>query len=382
LKLHIEELQKTCQEKAYEFYIQNVKSAFIGSRNIKSIERVFEKIFDKESQGTVFNPAMLLRKVNSAIIDFAEKSGNSNAEIESELFEETKPCFVNCFEEFINGQNESPMFKLDNCIEEATNKNIDESHHILYDESHINTFSIKPQETNTQQLTLETYEYQHSITQESVQTKQKKSTKKQKSSNQQTPSSTTKKPVIPFLKLFNPLINKRENFDKKLIRHFRKFLKVKFSKSDVHDNLELDNSYFWRSLTKDEFFPPMTYVDTLQNIAQEFKSVNTTFLIFLFTKNNSIRLYQEFISKESENMVNRIIRANQKEYEGLCKDEKLRVKVEIEYYVNNFARIYNVKVEGEIKVESFNMKYVEKFDPMSMYNGHQCELNQMSHDKK
>jgi len=142
------------------------------------------------------------------------------------------------------------------------------------------------------------------------------------------------KNIVPFLKDFNPKFLKKENIDKKILRRFRNFVKIIY-KADRESIDKLDPT-FWKNFTMFNLLPPMNYLDNKLMI--EFKSFNTKYMLWLFSKNGSVELYKEFANKSGEDILYCFIKAydlgNKKE-EGII--SKLR------HYIFAIPDIYSKK---------------------------------------
>jgi len=113
------------------------------------------------------------------------------------------------------------------------------------------------------------------------------------------------KNLVPFLKDFNPKFLKKENIDKKILRRFRNFVKINYKvQKETIDNLD---PKFWKNFTTFNLLPPMNYMD--EKILIEFKSFNTKYMLWLFSKNGSVELYKDFASKSGEDMLYCFIKA-------------------------------------------------------------------------
>jgi hypothetical protein len=142
------------------------------------------------------------------------------------------------------------------------------------------------------------------------------------------------KNLVPFLKEFNPKFLKKENIDKKILRRFRNFVKIIYkAQKDTFDKLD---PTFWKNFTTFNLLPPMNYMD--EKILIEFKSFNTKYMLWLFSKNGSVELYKDFASKSGEDILYCFIKAydlvNNKE-EGII--SKLR------HYIFAIPDIYSKK---------------------------------------
>ncbi len=148
---------------------------------------------------------------------------------------------------------------------------------------------------------------------------------------------------IAFLKSFKPKFIKRENIDKKVIRNFRRYLieinkKKKIDKSKNFTVKQRVYTPFFQRFIKENLLPPMTYQDkeTLEII--DFRSFNTNYMVWLFTKNQAKELFQEFITRNGNMIMNTL-----KEFsEEIIKSEvnnEAELK-EVKEYIYKYPEIY------------------------------------------
>lgn len=116
-------------------------------------------------------------------------------------------------------------------------------------------------------------------------------------------------------------ILKRENIDKKIIRKYRKFLSELSKKKliDINDSLIYN-------FCKGYIIPPF------KNKEVEFKSMNTSYLVWLVTQQRLFDHYEEFVKENLKKISSSIIQ-----------NFSINDKEEIEYlknYIKSFTRIY------------------------------------------
>ena len=111
--------------------------------------------------------------------------------------------------------------------------------------------------------------------------------------------------IHPFLKTFNPKFLKKENIDKKIFRRFRKFVKA-YYKENKSSPIFSKNVFFWKKFYVKNLLPPVKIISNNGEII-EHKSFNTQYLIWLFNQEGTTELFQLFIKKESENVINNFI---------------------------------------------------------------------------
>jgi len=139
---------------------------------------------------------------------------------------------------------------------------------------------------------------------------------------------------IPYLKKFNPKSIKREEIDKKIIRKFKKYLKDKMrSKSFLHHFAGLS---FWKDFTTNNLLPPMVYKENNEEI--EFKSFNSNFIVWLFSKNEAKNLYNKFLDDNKDELLESL----KQMIKVTITDDIIIELTNIFEYVQCFADIYSV----------------------------------------
>lgn len=146
---------------------------------------------------------------------------------------------------------------------------------------------------------------------------------------------------IPFLKSFHPKFIKKENIDKKILRKFRKVLKKDVKVTDIKGNIDFD---FIASFVLKNLLPPMKFEET------EFKSFNTKFLVWLFSKNGMEEIYERFVNEYGVSLWASFVETyNLNEEEPEIIDSLL-------YYIKNMHLFYTTKFESNIS-ETGSNKY-------------------------
>ena len=140
--------------------------------------------------------------------------------------------------------------------------------------------------------------------------------------------------IHPFLKTFNPKFLKKENIDKKIFRRFRKFVKA-FYKENKSSPIFSKNVIFWKKFYVKNLLPPVKIISNNGEII-EHKSFNTQYLIWLFNQEGTTELFQLFIQKESENVLNNFIN----EY-NLSKSSEDGIIEKLKQYINYIPEIYD-----------------------------------------
>jgi hypothetical protein len=138
---------------------------------------------------------------------------------------------------------------------------------------------------------------------------------------------TQLKDKVPFLRDFSPKFLKKENIDKKVLRKFRKYIKA--------NNVSLNLTGFWKDFNDLNLLPPMKYSEGDAKI--EFKSFNTNYILWLFSKPGAVELYKEFVDKLGDKLLQGFI-----ETYDLLKSTEDGVVDKLKYYINNIHEFYGV----------------------------------------
>ena len=140
--------------------------------------------------------------------------------------------------------------------------------------------------------------------------------------------------IHPFLKTFNPKFLKKENIDKKIFRRFRKFVKAYYLENKSSPIFS-KNAFFWKKFYTKNLLPPVKIISNNGEIF-EHKSFNTQYLIWLFNQEGTTELFQLFIQKESENIINNFIN----EY-NLLKSSEDGIIEKLKHYIIYIPEIYD-----------------------------------------
>jgi len=153
----------------------------------------------------------------------------------------------------------------------------------------------------------------------------------------------------PFLKAFHTKFIKKENLDKKIIRKFIKFIKVYYSENKNFFIFQ-KNALFWKKDNIQKLLPPTKLVDNNNGNFIEFKSFNAQYLIWLFNQEGMCELYNIFIKKEIENIINNFI----KEY-NLRESKENNIIEKLREYLINIPIIYNSNLEKSTLEENLEI---------------------------
>lgn len=173
---------------------------------------------------------------------------------------------------------------------------------------------------------------------------------------------------LPLLKSFKPKYTKRENIDKKIIRRFKIFLKEKYKqKKNILDNKDIDKS-FWIIFINGNILPPMKYCnnDTKENV--EFKSFNSQYLLWLFSKRGSKDFYTMFIEDSGNSIIASLI----SDY-NITQTKEID---ELHNYMNNLPFIFDISSIGNNIVNKELSNYNESA-PFPVINDgceNKCEM--------
>ena len=133
---------------------------------------------------------------------------------------------------------------------------------------------------------------------------------------------------------------RRVNLCKKIVRKFKKFLKL---------NIKDINYPFWNSFCRENYLPPFKLEDI------EFKSYSRLYLNWLFSHEGSIELYNEFIRNKGEEEINNIY-INYGIYD-------IEEKKELKNFFTKFSRIFSeLKNENEIDNNTQENKEINEND--------------------
>jgi hypothetical protein len=140
---------------------------------------------------------------------------------------------------------------------------------------------------------------------------------------------TKSKKQQPVLKDLIVKFTKRENVDKKILRKFRKFLKDLFKRNQLPPV-----SKFWSLFIVDNLLPPLKLDndELLENV--NFKSFNTTYMLWLFSHEGGVELYDLFYKHKSDQIFSMFLDLLGKSQQD---------EIELRNYIVNFAMIYSCK---------------------------------------
>ncbi len=144
---------------------------------------------------------------------------------------------------------------------------------------------------------------------------------------------------LPFLSSFKPHYAKRETIDKKIIRTFRQYLIEENKKKLLDLNINSIDYSFYISLIRGSILPPSTYYDNNTNENLCFKSFNSHFLLWFFSKEGIRDLYTKFLNSQGSNFLKiatDYYKLNQKESEQLNS------------YMNNLPFIFDLSLVKNI----------------------------------
>lgn len=146
----------------------------------------------------------------------------------------------------------------------------------------------------------------------------------------------SKKIKLSFFKDFNFKFSKRENIDKCILRKSRKFLKekLKTNKLDLSKlNLSVVDKKFWVNFINNNCFPPMSYTDEETGKTFDFKSFNTSYIIWLFSHKGADQIFELYLQESFESVIEHFV----KNYE-LKDQEEISL---LSYYISIFHKFYS-----------------------------------------
>lgn len=141
------------------------------------------------------------------------------------------------------------------------------------------------------------------------------------------------KNFIPFLRDFKPRFLKKENIDKKILRKFRNYLKTIYK---TENEIANGDKVFWKDFINTNLLPPMRYIESNKRI--EFRSFNSKYLIWLFSKQDCATNYKEFANKYGEIILEEFISA----YDLARKNTTTEIGIidQLSYYIRAIPDIY------------------------------------------
>lgn len=220
-------------------------------------------------------------------------------------------------------------YLLDHLSNDATNLDIPyiDDYQVLSNPSNINTTTIN-EETFIS----------------STQSKLKFQVKKENNrTNIATVKPEVKKVKLPFLKDFVIKFTKRENIDKAILRKFRKYIKEKSKKKLI--NFDEESSVFWKYFVFENLFPPMKYIENNEVI--EFKSFNTTYMMWLLSHKGSSDLYEIFLKENYQPLYQYFI----KKFNIMLPEEKDQVSFYLCNLVKIFTSIDSIEETNNVETE-------------------------------
>ena len=143
---------------------------------------------------------------------------------------------------------------------------------------------------------------------------------------------------LPILSSFKPKYAKRETIDKKIIRTFKQFIVDLYTNKQFDPNTSKDYSFYIILINKN-ILPPIDFIDVRTNEKVYFKSFNSNFLLWFFSKEGIKDLYNKFIVIEGDNFINSIVK-----YYEIMEEEKLQLI----NYVNNLPFIFDISLVNNL----------------------------------
>ncbi len=144
---------------------------------------------------------------------------------------------------------------------------------------------------------------------------------------------------LPFLSSFKPHYAKRETIDKKTIRTFRQYLIEENKKKSLSINKNSKDYSFYISLIRGRILPPSNFYDSNTNENLTFKSFNSHFLLWFFSREGIRDLYANFLNSQGDifiKQVTKYYKLNQKESEQLNS------------YMNNLPFIFDISLVNNL----------------------------------
>ena len=148
---------------------------------------------------------------------------------------------------------------------------------------------------------------------------------------------------LPFLRYFNPQFTKRENVDKKIIREFRTFIEENLKNNFInifYNELDLNfndiDIEFWQKFVNHELIPPMKYTESTTKETVLFKSFNTNYLNWIFSRKGVDELFEKFQCLNGKKILKGLIEKYDIQGDIETNDEILQ----LDFYINNIIGIY------------------------------------------
>lgn len=143
------------------------------------------------------------------------------------------------------------------------------------------------------------------------------------------------------LKYFNPFPKckgiKKENIDRLIIRQFKAFIK------DSKDNPQLlryANIPFWVDFCMKNLLPPFKYQECIgNNIYVEFKSFNSDYYSWLFSKYGAECVFHQFLDAKEDTVIKSLINYINK-YHQLNHNEEKDLKIKLKTYLSDLFCSY------------------------------------------
>jgi len=185
------------------------------------------------------------------------------------------------------------------------------------------------------------------------------------------PKSKTKeklKNLVPFLKEFKPRFLKKENIDKKILRKFRNYVKLLYKED--RSILDSYDRSFWKGFITSNLLPPMKYEDDLNKV--QFKSFNTKYLLWLFSKEGCVNLFRKFAGHFKDQILGDFIAS----YDLTNNIDEKGIIEQLKYYIVAIPDIYNrrsIKINNYGYSNTSNMSYTHSEELLADYIG--CEFN-------
>lgn len=160
-----------------------------------------------------------------------------------------------------------------------------------------------------------------------------------------------------FLKEFYFKFSKRENIDKYILRKLRKFFKEKLRKNKLFLsklNLNTAEKEFWTNFIIRIPYPPMSYRDGETGKTFDFKSFNTSFMLWFFSHIGANQIYELYLQESFDSINENFVKIF-----GLKDKEDISL---LSFYINNLPNIYSNQNNNQLDMLCENIsRYQEKF---------------------
>ena len=158
---------------------------------------------------------------------------------------------------------------------------------------------------------------------------------------------------------YKPKFAKREVINKRIIRKFSKFVQDSLKDAETPKEIKNGPDYdFYIVFKNGDFIPPLNFISGSDGDTIKFKSINDSYLYFIFSKVFVVRNYQRFINENFKDIFDDMVN-----YYSIDKSELLP----LENYIKNLATAFDLSLIGEKKRKKLNF-YGENLNKPSLFS--------------